>query len=208
VDGDTVRGNDANNLRGVEAPSGWTSTKQAAKALGVSPRTIRWHIEQGNLVAKPEGEGVRRSWLVSIDSLQAFRNSRQSAGEMPRSNRTFEEGQEIAAESLGNPIRTLADRLAEEAARAAEYRVRLELTEQAQSSLGEELAAEQLRREQAERERDELRLLLEGRSDAAGASETPAEEPGRGSTPEEQQPSSSEAPERKRSWWREFFGLE
>jgi DNA-binding transcriptional MerR regulator len=216
VDGDTIRGNDADNLRGVEAPSGWTSTKQAAKALGVSPRTIRWHIEQGNLVAKPEGEGVRRSWLVSIDSVQAFRDSRQSAGEMPRSNRTFQEGSEIAAESLGNPIRTLADRLAEEAARAAEYRVRLELTEQAQSSLGEELVAEQLRREQAERERDELRLLLEGRSElllegrseAAGAPETPAEEPGRGSTSDEQQPSSSEAPERKRSWWREFFGLE
>jgi DNA-binding transcriptional MerR regulator len=206
VDGDTVRGDDANNLRGVEAPSGWTSTRQAAKALGVSPRTIRWHIEQGNLVAKPEGEGVRRSWLVSIDSLQAFRDSRQSARGMPRSNRAFEEGPEIAAEGLGNPIRTLADRLAEEAARAAEYRVRLELTEQAQSSLGTELAAEQLRREQAERERDELRLLLEGGSEAPGAPETPTEEPGT-DTPEEQQPP-SEASERKRSWWREFFGLE
>jgi hypothetical protein len=128
---------------------------------------------------------------------------------MPRNNRTFEEGPEIAAEGLGNPIRTLADRLAEEAARAAEYRVRLELTEQAQSSLGKELAAEKLRREQAERERDELRLLLEDVSEAPGAPETPAEESGRrGSTPEEEQPPSNEAPERKRSWWREFFGLE
>jgi hypothetical protein len=202
VDGDTARGSNREEThRAVEAPSGWVSTKQAAKSLGVSPRTVRWHIEQGNLVAKTEGEGVRRSWLVSIDSLQAFRATRQSAGEGPRGDRASGEGAEIAAESLGDPIRELANRLAEEAARAAECRVRLELTEQAQSSLEEELAAERLRREQAERERDELRLMLQGRSEGTGAPEMPSEGTGRGEDrPEEEQP-------RRRSWWREFFGL-
>jgi hypothetical protein len=73
---------------------------------------------------------------------------------------------------VGNPIRELADRLAEEAARAAEYRVRLELTEQAQSSLEEELAAERVRREQAELERDELRRMLEASSEAIGAAQS------------------------------------
>jgi hypothetical protein len=73
---------------------------------------------------------------------------------------------------VGNPIRELADRLAEEAARAAEYRVRLELTEQAQSSLEEELAAERVRREQAELERDELRRMLEASSEATGAAQS------------------------------------
>lgn len=204
MDRDTARGNNGEEThRDVEAPSGWVSTKQAAKSLGVSPRTVRWHIEQGNLVAKTEGEGVRRSWLVSIDSLQAFRATRQSAGEAPRGHRALGEDAEIAPESLGNPIRELANRLAEEAARAAEYRVRLELTEQAQSSLEEELAAERLRREQAERERDELRLMLQGHSEGTGAPETPGEGTGRGKEdrPEEEQP-------RRRSWWREFFGLE
>jgi hypothetical protein len=203
VDGDRVRGNNTEDFRDVEAPSGWVSTKQAAKSLGVSTRTVRWHIEQGNLIAKPEGEGVRRSWLVSIDSLQAFRDARQSARALPHTNRAFQEGAEIAPERLGNPIRELADRLAEEASRAAEYRVRLELTEQAQSSLEEELLEERARREQAEWERDELRLVLGDRSEAAGTPETTSEEPGRGDVPPEQQ-----EPSQRRSWWREFFGLE
>jgi Helix-turn-helix domain len=87
---DTVRGNEADTNREIEAPSGWVGTQQAARTLGVSPRTVRWHIDQGNLVAKPEGEGVRRTWLVSIDSLQAFRNARQSVGSLPRADRIGE----------------------------------------------------------------------------------------------------------------------
>jgi DNA-binding transcriptional MerR regulator len=206
VDGDRVRGNNSDNFRDVEASSGWVSTKQAAKSLGVSPRTVRWHIEQGNLVAKAEGRGVRRSWLVSIDSLQAFRDARQSSGESPRGNRIFEESPEIAGESLGSPIRELADRLAEEAARGAEYRVRLELTEQAQSSLEVELATERVRREQAERERDELRRMLESRSEATGAPEKPSEGPANTHAPPAH--GAPEEPQRKRSWWREFLGME
>ena len=198
-----VRGNDADSNRDIEAPSGWVGTQQVARTLGVSPRTVRWHIDQGNLVAKPEGEGVKRTWLVSIDSLQAFRQARQATTESPQTSRTRTEDADIAAETLGNPIRELADRLAEEAARAAEYRVRLELTEQAQSSLEEELATERIRREQAEKERDELRQLLQSRSEAARGSETASEGADKGSVfPEPHHP--VERP----SWWRRFFGFE
>jgi DNA-binding transcriptional MerR regulator len=207
-----ARGNDADSNRGVEAPSGWVGTQQAARTLGVSPRTVRWHIEQGNLVAKPEGEGVRRSWLVSIDSLQAFRQTRQAATYSPQDDRTSAEGADIAAEMLGYPIRELADRLAEEAARAAEYRVRLELTEQAQSSLEEELAAERVRREQAELERDELRRMLADSSKGTEAPDTAAEQPysSTHAPPEAYGTSPQEAEEslHPRSWWRKFFGLE
>ena len=198
-----IPGNSADNSRDINAPSGWVSTKQAARSLGVSPRTVRWHIEQGNLVAKPEGEGVRRTWLVSIDSLQAFRHARQSAGTLPQTDRIPGDSADIAADSLGNPIRELADRLAEEAARAAEYRVRLELTEQAQTSLEEELAAERIRREQAERERDELRSLLEVPSEARESPQTPSEEY-YGTSPQE----AEDSLQRRSSWWRRFFGLE
>jgi hypothetical protein len=206
VEEQAARGNDADGDREIEAPSGWVGTQQAARTLGVSPRTVRWHIEQGNLVAKPEGEGVRRSWLVSIDSLQAFRQARQYATYPPESNRAGAGGADIAAESLGNPIRELADRLAEEAARAAEYRVRLELTEQAQSSLEEELAAERVRREQAEVERDELRRMLEASSKATGAPETVSEEPD--STQSTQAAAVPQDPVERPSWWRKFFGFE
>jgi hypothetical protein len=200
---DAVRGNRPDSNHGIEAPSGWVGTQQAARSLGVSPRTVRWHIEHGNLVARPEGEGVRRTWLISIDSLQAFRDARQSAGNLPRTDRAAFADANIAAESLGNPIRELADRLAEEAARAAEYRVRLELTEQAQTSLEEELATERRRREEAERERDELRQRVEVPSEPREATEKGSEETTKGEATQEPQKSSE-----RRSWWRAFFGLE
>ena len=205
---EAVRGNQTDSSHGIEAPSGWVGTQQAARSLGVSPRTVRWHIEHGNLVAKPEGEGVRRTWLVSIDSLQAFRDARQSAGNLPRTDRAAVRDAHIAAEGFGNPIRELADRLAEEAARAAEYRVRLELTEQAQTSLEEELATERRRREEAERERDELRQRVEVPSEPREATEKGSEETTKG---EEEVTEAAQEPQKsseRRSWWRAFFGLE
>ena len=198
------RGDDAAAEREPTAPSGWVSTQQAARALGISPRTVRWHIEQGNLEAKPEGEGVRRSWLVSIDSLQSFRDARQAAGDIPRLRRASTEAPDIAAESLGNPIRELADRLAEEAAKAAEYRVRLELTEQAASTVRAELEEERHRREAAERERDELRRKLETRPEPR---ESPPASPAAPERAEPQPPPA--APQRgsqRRPLWRRVFG--
>jgi hypothetical protein len=196
-------GDAADSDRDVDAPSGWVSTQQAARALGISPRTVRWHIDKGNLEAKPEGEGVKRAWYISIDSLQTFRDARQHTAETTRNIRASSVYADVATDAPGNPIRELADRLAEEAARAAEYRVRLELTEQAQSSLEEELATERVRREQAERERDELRQLLQSRSEATGASESVSEGVDRGVVPP-----GPEHPVERPSWWRRFFGFE
>jgi hypothetical protein len=124
-------------------------------------------------------KGVKRPWLVSIDSLQAFRDTRQASGYVPRDHRVLPGDADIAAESFGNPIRELADRLAEEAARAAEYRVRLELTEQAASTVQAELEAERRRREEAERERDELRRRLQTRSEPRESPPTPTPAPQR-----------------------------
>jgi chromosome segregation ATPase len=125
---------------------------------------------------------------------------------LPRADRIGAEGADIAADSYGNPIRELADRLAEEAARAAEYRVRLELTEQAQSSLEEELAEERRRREEAERERDELLRRvgeLEVPSEATGFAES-AEGAPYGTSRQE----AEDSLQSRSSWWRRFFGLE
>ena len=208
---EAVRGNQTDSSHGIEAPSGWVGTQQAARSLGVSPRTVRWHIEHGNLVAKPEGEGVRRTWLVSIDSLQAFRDARQSAGNLPRTDRAAVRDAHIAAEGFGNPIRELADRLAEEAARAAEYRVRLELTEQAQTSLEEELATERRRREEAERERDELREELRQRVEVPSEPQEATEKGSEETTKGEEVTEAAQEPQKsseRRSWWRAFFGLE
>ena len=162
------RGDNAASNREPTSESGWVTTQQAARALGISARTVRWHIERGNLEAKPEGEGVERIWRVSVDSLNAFRDTRQRQAQSPRGYRAPVPSAEIAAESPGIAIRELADRLVEEARRAEEARVRLELSERAQSTLEAELAEERRRREVAERdredaqrERDELRRRLE-----------------------------------------------
>jgi excisionase family DNA binding protein len=194
---------DAATTREPSAPSGWVTTRQAARALGISPRTVRWHIERGSLEAKPEGEGVKRAWLVSIDSLQAFRDERRTAGEPPGDNRSVGESADIAAESPGSAIRELADRLVEEAARASEFRVRLELSEWAQSTLEGELAEERRRREEAERERDELRRRLE-------SAQEPRETPQRPTDPAERaepRPSAGDPlGDTARRLWRSVFG--
>ncbi len=214
MDADTTRGDGADTTREPAAPSGWVTTGVAAKSLGVSPRTVRWHIERRNLEAKSEGEGVRRSWLVSIDSLQTLRDSRQAAAQSPEDYRATSKSAEIAADSPGNAVRELADRLVEEASRASEFRVRLELSEKAESTLREELAEERRRREEAEREREDLRrelqALTEARESDIGPGPTDTPDPGdahgatgrpEGRDPEQAAPSGS-----PRSWWRRLFG--
>src|SRR5919112_2105250 len=99
---DHTRGEGAATGHEDTAHSGWVTTQVAARSLGISPRTVRWHIEHGNLEAKPEGEGVRRTWLVSIDSVQAFRDSRQRQGQLPGGYRGEPGDADIAAESGGN----------------------------------------------------------------------------------------------------------
>ena len=209
MDAETPRGGGADTNREPTAPSGWVTTGVAAKSLGVSPRTVRWHIDKGNLKAKAEGEGVRRSWLVSIDSLQALRDTRQAAAQSPGGYRAEAEGADIAADSPGNAIRELADRLVEEASRASEFRVRLELSERAESTLREELAGERRRREEAEREREDLRrelqALQEERESPVGpdpTEETPPDAPANAQTFTE----SPQADAPPRPWWRRVFG--
>jgi predicted ArsR family transcriptional regulator len=153
-----ARGDDAADIPEPTSESGWVTTQQAAKALGISARTVRWHIERGNIDAKLEGEGVERTWRVSVDSLQAFRDSRQRQGQAPRDYRASRSSAETAAEDAGSAIRELADRLVEEARRAEAARVRLELAERAQSSLEAELTEERRRREEAEGQRRQAEL--------------------------------------------------
>jgi hypothetical protein len=176
---DNTRGDNAASNREDAAHAGWVTTQVAARSLAISPRTVRWHIEQGHIEAIPQGEGVRRSWLVSIDSLQAFRDARQRQGQSPGGFREEQNSADVAAQPPGNPIRELADRLVEEASRASEFRVRLEISEKAASTLREELADERRRREEAERERNDLRLEMDALRGATDSSETVELEPER-----------------------------
>jgi transcriptional antiterminator len=133
---------DARNSR---QHSGWTTTTAAAKALNVSPRTIRLYIEKGELEGRLEEGTDKRIWLVSIDSLNTLRAKRGTSGIVP------DESPEIA-ETIPEAMRELALRLESRAAEAAELRTRLELTEKTQSTIEQERNQLQERVEKLETE--------------------------------------------------------
>src|SRR5919202_4138880 len=83
----TPRGQPRTDLADLSSESGWVTTEVAARAVRVSPRTIRRYIDQGKLEAKLQGEGVRREWHVSVDSLHALRATRPSNDRTPRVDR-------------------------------------------------------------------------------------------------------------------------
>jgi hypothetical protein len=140
----------------VAAGSGWVTTEVAARALRVSPRTIRRYIERGELAAKPQGEGVNRAWLVSVDSLHALRAARPD----PKDTRGINHEEAVSGNSIAEALRDMVARIEERAGEAAELRTRLELTARTQSTVEERLAEERRLRHEAERERDELRRRL------------------------------------------------
>ncbi len=204
------------------------TTKVAAEALGVNPRTVRAYIERGELEAKSEGEGIQKAYLVSIDSVYTLRDRRQaSAGNSRRSVADLRERSAsttdpagrsgylpggaagVPAEELTGMIRDLTADLMRRTADAAELRTRLELTAQAESTLQaererllEDLSRE---RERADRLEAELRETRKPSPEPREVPETPAEGTGKGDdVPPEQQ-----GPAQRRSWlYRFFFGPE
>src|SRR5918997_2153391 len=69
--------------------SGWVNTDVAAEALGVSSRSVRNYILNGDLVARKEKVGINERYVVSVDSLYALRDRRKQQGKLrgnPRHN--------------------------------------------------------------------------------------------------------------------------
>src|SRR5215207_3756923 len=208
---ETPRGQSRPAIADLSSQEGWITTEVAARAVRVSPRTIRRYIEQGSLEAKPQGEGVRREWLVSVDSLHAL-----------RATRTFEEsgpgvvrGEQavVPVDSIADVLREMAARLERRAEEAAELRVRLELTERAQSTLEderrralEELAEARRRQEDIEVERDELRRELDEWRRVEESAETTAHEIHDRREEERSREDTPSEPPEERSWWRRMFG--
>ncbi len=186
--------------------SGWTTTKQAAKVLGVSRRSVQGYVRQGILEARDEGEGVSKRFLVSIDSLNALsaRRKREAGARanFAEDSAGSEKTAKLAA-NTGEGLRHVIARLEARTEEATELRIRLELTEKAQSTLEDDLAEERRLREEAEREREDLRLKLEALRETPQGAGTLEE------APERAQPQSAagEAQETvQRPWWRRLFG--
>ena len=195
--------------------SGWTTTDTAARALGVSPRTVRRFIDRGDLEGRKLKDGIVEAWEVSIDSLHNLRDRRGPEGRGRSSDRR-ESAEGHSSPDMADLVRDLTADLVRTSSEATEYRVRLELTERTQSTLEEELAAERENREQAERERDEARRQLEAltspREAPQGphAPETTPEATEGADTPTDRgdRETGVQRRERRASWWRRFFGFD
>ena len=121
----------------IASPSGWTTTDQAARALGVSPRTVRRLIDRGELLGRKVTEGIVEAWEVSIDSLYVLRNKRQVEGHV-RHHVPRKSVEDQSSPDMADYVRDLTDRLLRLSSEAAELRTRLELTYKAESTLQEE----------------------------------------------------------------------
>ena len=200
---DPTRGQSRTVKADTSGESGWITTEVAARAVRVSPRTIRRYIERGELEAKPQGEGVRREWLVSVDSLHALRATRTTGEGVPEADRGME-----YADNIADVVREMAARLESRAEEAAELRVRLELTERAQSTVEDERhqALQDLEDERERRERvEEKAAALEGELRALReARESPAS-PGPIQAPPDT-PTVPQAAAQSRPWWRRVLG--
>jgi hypothetical protein len=141
-----------------EGSSGWVNTDVAAESLGVSARTVRNYILNGDLVARKEKEGINERYVVSVDSLYALRDQRKQEGKPQTRSRRVSRRAESTAEGAAELVsRTAVDMMREtltnlemQMAQNAELRVRLELTERAESTLREELERERQERVEAQ----------------------------------------------------------
>lgn len=191
----------------VAESSGYTTTKQAAKVLGVSRRTVQSYVRRGELEAVVEGEGVEKTFFVSIDSLNALRERRRVSGEGAQGRAGVAPGTSAASEIPTNAAKGTGASSPEliEVVQDLQYRLgraeaQVELTARTESTLREQLAREQ---ERADRLEAELREARKPPRDVRDSAVTVTEGTDRGeASPEPQEPAE------RRSWWRKFFGFE
>lgn len=200
-------GESTGEVRNEPGSSGWTTTKQAAKVLGVSRRSVQGYVRRRLLEAREEGKGVNKTFLISVDSLNTLRERRRrEADEAAKFAEASAEANQAANTyaNTGEALRHAIDRVEARTAEATELRIRLEITEKAESTLRAELEEERHRREEAERERDDLRRELEALRAPPESPETTADMVGR-ETPFTEVERPQELPQR-RGFWGRLFG--
>ncbi len=195
----------------IAESSGYTTTKQAAKSLGVSRRTVQSYVRRGELEAVVEGEGVEKTFYVSIDSLNALRERRRTSGEGSSRGTGVASSASAEIETPTNSAKTPGELAPEliEVVQDLQYRLgraeaQVELTARTESTLREQLAREQARADRLEAElREARRPLPEPRDEP----ETTPEEPEGTDTPPDRGQAETGV-QRRSSWWRRFFGFD
>jgi hypothetical protein len=197
-----------------EGNSGWVNTGVAAEALGVSSRSVRNYILNGDLVARKEKEGISERYVVSVDSLYALRDRRKQEGKLQgtvrrtsrRSDSLAEGSTELVRETAVDMLRETLASLETYIAQNAELRARLELTERAESTLREELERERGQRHaDVERERSE-RLQAQERAEQSEQERARLEAERRQAEEDAQSLREELEAERGKGFWRKLFG--
>ena len=200
-----------------EGNSGWVNTDVAAEALGVSSRSVRNYILNGDLVARKEKEGINERYVVSVDSLYALRDRRKQEGKLQgnhrRASRPSEESRksstELVRETAVDMMRETLTSLEIYIAHNAELRARLELTERAESTLQEELEKERQERLEAQRRAGSLeqeRSEVQQRVAQLAQEHTQLEEEHSRLQGEAEQLRDELESERTKGFWRRLFG--
>jgi chromosome segregation ATPase len=201
------RGND-------KGTSGWVDTDVAAEALGVSSRSVRNYILNGDLAARKEKEGINERYVISVDSLYALRDRRKQEGKLPgkvrgaarRPEGSTEGSAELVRETAVDMLRETLTSLETHIAQNAELRARLELTERAESTLREELERERGQRHaDLERERSE-RLQAQERAEQLEQERVRLETEHRRAEEEAAALREELEAERGKGFWRRLFG--
>jgi excisionase family DNA binding protein len=171
---------------------------EAAALLGVHKNTIRNRIKNGSYRAELVQTERGPTYLIERDSLltSLTTNTLASASQELVSQQAMEFVQEL--------LRPFVSELGEIREELGAERVRREIAE---STLYEGMAEEQRRREEAERERDDLRRKLYALGVPRQSPQTGEEQQGRG-VPHSDAPGAPEAVHRStgRSLWRRIFG--
>lgn len=159
---------------------------EAATLLGAHPNTVRGRVKAGIYDAEKVATEHGLTWMIDRNSLV---------------------NQPLPKDSQSTPLQMVNPAAATPAEMAQEL---LRPFVEDLGRVREELGAERVRREQAERERDELRRQLEALQETPEAFEGHEGEHF-GTFPQEAEESlqeSLEHRERRSSWWRRFFGFE
>jgi excisionase family DNA binding protein len=194
-----------NRTEGAQQGKEYVTVGEAAKLLGVHRNTIHNRIKAGRIKAHKVLEDDRQVYRVERDSLGAGRTSvdvhtldaqRTSAGE---------ELARMIATRLDEIVRDYTHELGDLREELGGERARREMAE---STLKEGMAEERRRREEAERERDDLRRELFGLRGRTEVHEAAEEQQGSGqprSATGEAQEATQPRPQ-ERSWWRRMLG--
>ena len=161
---------------GAQQGKDYLTVGEAARLLGVHRNTIHYRIKKGRIKAHKVVEADNEVYRIERDSLDVGRTSADVRTLDAQRTTASQELSRMIATRLDEIVRDFTHELGDLREKLGAERARREMAE---TTLREWMAEEQRRREEAERERDDLRRELYAFRAATKASETVVREPER-----------------------------